>query len=60
MPKLGKKKKGHICTAECPYCAGIFDVYKEEEIITPAQKAEKKITYRVEKSLQTQLSHTEP
>lgn len=60
MPKVNKKKKGHICTIECPYCAKIVDVYKEEEVITPAQKAEKKVTYRAEKSVQTSLSISEP
>ena len=60
MPKLGKKAEGHICTIECPYCAKIIDVIKDTEVISPAQKAEKKVTYHAEKSRQTSLSVSEP
>lgn len=59
LPKVGKRE-GHICTIECPHCAGIIDVLKETEVITPAQKAEKKVTFRAEKSKQTTLSISEP
>lgn len=58
MKKL--QKRGHVCTIECPYCAKIIDVIKEEEVISPAVKAEKKVTFRAEKSVQTNLSISEP
>jgi len=51
-----KPKRAHECTVECPYCAKIIDVYKETEVITPAQKAEKRVRYIAEKSVQTTLS----
>lgn len=60
MPKLGKKAEGHVCTIECPHCAKIIDIIKETEVISPAQKAEKKVTFRAVKSVQTSLSHAEP
>lgn len=60
MPKVGKKQQGHVCTIECPYCAQVIDVLKEEEVISPAVKAEKKVTYHAEKSVQTSLSIGEP
>jgi hypothetical protein len=50
------KKRVHICTVECPYCAKILDVLKDVEVITPSQKAEKKETYLTEKSVQMTLS----
>jgi len=53
------KKKLHMCTVECPYCSKIIDVLKEVEIITPAQKAEKKEIWFTEKSVQTTLSISE-
>ena len=59
MPKLGKAK-GHVCTIECPHCAQIIDVFKKTEVITAAQPAEKKVTYHAEKSVQTELSISEP
>lgn len=59
MKNLGKKAKGHVCTIECPHCTGIIDVIKETEVITPAQKAEKKVSYRAVKSVQTSLSISE-
>lgn len=55
-----KKKKSHECPIECPHCSGIIDVFKETETISPAQKAEKKVTYIAEKSVQTTLSISEP
>lgn len=60
MPKIGKKAEGFICTVECPHCAKIVDVKKDTEIITPGTKAEKKVTFRAEKSTQTHLSSVEP
>lgn len=60
MPKVGKKAKGHVCTIECPHCTGLIDVIKETEVIEPAVKAEKKVSYRAEKSVQTSLSVSEP
>jgi hypothetical protein len=45
-----------VCTVECPHCTKIIDVFKEEEILSPAMKAEKKVTYSTEKSIQTTLS----
>lgn len=60
MVTVGKKAKGHVCTIECPHCTQIVDVIKDTEIITPAQKAEKKVSYRAEKSEQTKLSISEP
>lgn len=59
MTKVPKKAEGHVCTIECPYCAKIFDVLKDTEVITLAVKAEKKVTYRAEKSIQTSLSISE-
>jgi len=59
LTKLGKVK-GHVCTIECPHCAQLIDVIKETEIIEPAVKAEKKVSYRAEKSVQTSLSISEP
>lgn len=49
------KNKKHLCTVECPHCAGILEVYKETEVITPAQQAQKKITFYTEKSTQKTL-----
>jgi hypothetical protein len=48
-------KKVHGCTIECPECAKIIDVFKEVEVIVPAQKAEKKERYFAEKSIQMTL-----
>jgi len=56
MTKTSNKKKVHVCTIECPDCAKIIEVFKEVEIITPAEKAEKKERYFAEKSIQTTLS----
>lgn len=42
-------KKKNVCTVECPYCAKILEVIKETEVVTPAQKAEKKERYYTEK-----------
>ena len=60
MPKIPKKAEGYVCTIECPYCAKIIDVIKETEILEPAVKAEKKVTYHAAKSTQTSLSISEP
>ena len=60
LPKVGKKAEGFICTIECPHCAKIVDVLKDTEVITPATKAEKKVTFQAEKSKQTTLSISEP
>jgi hypothetical protein len=51
-----KPKKVHMCTVECPHCAKIVDVFKIEETITPYTKAEKRVTWVTEKSVQTTLS----
>jgi hypothetical protein len=51
-----KKKREIICSIACPHCQKSIDVVKEEELITPAQKAEKEITFFAEKSSQTKLS----
>ena len=60
LPTIGKKPKGHVCTIECPYCARIIDVLKQTEVTVPAVRAEKKVTYSAEKSVQTELSISEP
>ena len=54
---MGKDRKveGHLCTIECPYCQKSIDVIKETEVIQPAVKAEKNITFRAVKALQTSL-----
>jgi hypothetical protein len=49
------KKKGFIATIRCPCCSKIIEVMKIEDIITPAIKAEKQISYYAEKSGQTEL-----
>lgn len=54
------QKRKHECTVECPHCAKIIDVIKLTETITPAQKADKKVSYVAEKSVQTHLSIAEP
>ena len=59
LPKIGAAK-GHVCTIECPHCAELIDVIKETEVITPAVKAERKVTYKAEKSVQTSLPISEP
>jgi len=49
-------KRKHECTVECPHCLKIIDVIKLTETIMPAQKADKKVSYIAEKSIQTTLS----
>lgn len=56
MVKKKGLKKTHLCTIECPECAKIIEVFKETEVITPAEKAEKKERFFAEKSTQTTLS----
>ena len=53
------QKIKHECTVECPYCAKIIDIIRLTEIITPAEKADKKASYIAEKSIQTTLSVSE-
>lgn len=50
-----KPKTTHICTVECPHCSGIIEVFKHTEIITPAQKADKKESFFTRKGKQTTL-----
>jgi len=51
-----KKKIIDVCTVECPHYAGIIEVKKEVEVITPATPANKKERFFTEKSVQTTLS----
>ena len=48
-------KKVSICAFLCPECGKVIKVFKETEIIVPAQKAEKKERYIAEKDAQTML-----
>lgn len=50
-----KKRETHVCTLECPYCAKIIEVIQETEVITPMQKADKKVSFKAEKSTKTSL-----
>lgn len=54
---MGKDRKveGYLCTIECPYCQKSVDIIKETEVIVPAVKAEKEVSYKAVKALQTSL-----
>lgn len=57
LPKVKPDLKHKIiCTVECPECAKVIDIYKETEVLHPAEPAEKKERYYAEKSAQTTLS----
>lgn len=49
------RKEEHLATVECPWCEKQVDVFKEVDIITPAVKADKKVSFLARKVLQTQL-----
>jgi hypothetical protein len=49
------QKKMFVCAFLCPECGKTIKVFKETEIIVPAQKAEKKESYVAEKDAQTTL-----
>jgi L-lysine 2,3-aminomutase len=55
MKNKMKNKRVVVCSVECPFCLKQVDVLKEEETITPAQKAEKEVRYFAEKSTQKTL-----
>lgn len=48
-------KSKYLETVVCPYCGKPLEIYKEVEIIIPAQKAEKEERYIVNRSVQSQL-----
>lgn len=54
-----ENKRVFVCAFMCPECGKVIKVWKETEIITPAQKAEKKTQYIAEKDAQTTLEVTE-
>lgn len=47
---MGVKKEAHICTVNCPHCDKPIDIIKETEVHTPAQKAEKDVTFKAAKA----------
>jgi hypothetical protein len=48
-------KRVFVCAFPCPECGKVVKVFKETEILVPAQKAEKKELYVAEKDAQTTL-----
>lgn len=52
---MSKNKSDIIATVKCPHCNKNLDVIKEVNVLQEAVKAEKEITFRAVKSLQTKL-----
>lgn len=49
------KKKVFVCAFACPECGKVIKLFKETEILVPAQKAETNVHYIAEKDVQMTL-----
>jgi hypothetical protein len=52
---MPKKKIIHVADVTCPHCMKTLAIWQETETLKPSVKAERTVTYRVEKGKQSTL-----